>query len=542
MLLDASSIESDAQIACDICIVGAGAAGVTIARRLSESKLSVLLIESGGFEPDVTTQRLYRGKNVGHPYYEIDACRSRYFGGSTNRWGGWLRPLDAVDFARHDWLEWSGWPIAENDLRPYYDHAAHLLGLSQPSFDVERWQARLDKPLPLDGTNFHNSIFQYKALNFGETYRDNLVNASNVSVMLHANLTNIGLAEASDRVETLYISTLTGRRFTIHPRNVVLATGGIENARILLASNRSRPAGIGNENDLVGRFFMEHLHVAAGHLVTSCSANNNFYQRTRLDNLRVGGVISPNPDALDRHQLLTTSITLEDASYTVGPQRMSAPSAFNYELLRLYGRAKRGSLKPLTESAKLAAVNIANASRRLRTWKKSRSARSRVNLLQVTSHIRSLYFRSAQAPDPTSRVMLSNQQDALGVPEVLLDWRVKARDLASIERWINILSDDVESRNLGLVIPPLEGWHSEVVGGPHHMGTTRMSNDPKRGVVDANCRVHSVDNLYVVGSSVFATGGYANPTFTIVALALRLADHLVNLHHVSSIAKRSTHA
>ena len=520
-------MQSEAELSCDIAIVGAGAAGIAIAQRLCDSGISILLLESGGFEPDLAVQRLYRGKNIGHRYFDIDACRSRYFGGSTNRWGGWLRPLDQIDFVRHEWLEWSGWPITESDLRPYYEDAAALLGLVSPSFELETWQSRLGEPLALDDTNFKNVIFQYKAANLGEAFRDRLIAARNVTVVLHANLTNIGLADASNRVDTLAISTLTGRTFKVRPRQVVLATGGIENARLLLASVRDRSAGLGNENDLVGRFFMEHLHVAAGHLVaTSRATYNAFYRRNHINDMRVGGVVIPKNDALDRYQLLTTSITLEDASYSVGPQRMSSPSSLNNEVLGLYRRARRGSLKPVAEGAKSAALSVANTSRRIKTWFKARDARLRANLLETSNRIYSLYFRSAQAPDPESRVMLSSCNDALGVPQVMLDWRVKAQDIETINQWIAILDRDLQAKDLGLVVPPIDGWENDIIGGPHHMGTTRMATDPTRGVVDANCRIHSIDNLYVVGSSVFATGGYANPTFTIVALALRLAEKL----------------
>jgi choline dehydrogenase-like flavoprotein len=138
----------------------------------------------------------------------------------------------------------------------------------------------------------------------------------------------------------------------------------------------------------------------------------------------------------------------------------------------------------------------------------------------------SLYFRSEQAPDPNSRVTLSERLDALGVPEVRLDWRVNRFDLDSITGWLDVFDRDIRARGLGRVIPPAEGWQRGILGGPHHMGTTRMSADSQHGVVDEYCRVHSVDNLYVAGSSVFTTGGYANPTFTLVALALRLADTL----------------
>jgi choline dehydrogenase-like flavoprotein len=138
----------------------------------------------------------------------------------------------------------------------------------------------------------------------------------------------------------------------------------------------------------------------------------------------------------------------------------------------------------------------------------------------------SLYFRSEQAPDPDSRLTLSDRRDALGMPELRLDWRVNQVDIDAISGWLAALDGDVRAAQLGRVVPPRAGWERKIIGGPHHIGTTRMSASARSGVVDAQCRVHSVENLYVAGSSVFVTGGYANPTFTLVALALRLADTL----------------
>jgi choline dehydrogenase-like flavoprotein len=155
----------------------------------------------------------------------------------------------------------------------------------------------------------------------------------------------------------------------------------------------------------------------------------------------------------------------------------------------------------------------------------ARSARARAGLTKL-DRLYSLYFRAEQAPDPSNRVALSDRRDALGIPETRLDWHIKPIDRESILAWLDVFAGDLRAKGYGHVIKQADDWQQGVVGGPHHLGTTKMSAGARNGVVDEHCRVHSVDNLYVAGSSVFPTGGYANPTFTIVTLALRLADTL----------------
>jgi choline dehydrogenase-like flavoprotein len=528
MLVDARSVTSGREFACDLCIVGAGPAGIAIADRLRESGLYVVLLESGGFHPELATQKLFRGQSDGRSYYRLDACRFRLFGGSTNRWGGWCRPLEAADFEQHDWLPWSGWPIGPEALEQYRADAAKLFDLTDPRFDLAAWRDRLPPPLPLDGTDFESNVFQYSPeTNFGESYRAQLFVASNVTTLLYANLTQIRLDPDSGRVGVLQVASLTGRTFSVRARVVVLAAGGIENARLLLASRADRPMGLGNERDMVGRFFMEHLHVPAGHMVAAPgTVGREFYRKALYHGARIRGVITPTVDARARHRLLATSIAIEPASYSFGTPFVGWPPPITFGPIRLYRKLRDGRLEKVAEQIKRTAERAQGVPMRFRTWNAARSARGRAELGRGSSRLYSLYFRSEQAPDPSSRVALSERRDALGVPEIRLDWRLKHIDIDSITAWLDVLDRDMRGRGLGWVIAPAEGWQRELIGGPHHMGTTRMSADPQHGVVDEHCRVHSVDNLYIAGSSVFTTGGYANPTFTLVALALRLADTL----------------
>ena len=533
MLIDARSVAEAAEFTCDLCVVGAGPAGIAIVDRLRGSSLSVILLESGGFDLELPTQDLYRGEIRGDDYFRLDACRWRLFGGSSNRWGGWCRPLEAVDFMRREWLPYSGWPIDAAALRPYHADAARLFELPNARFDLAAWRDRLPEPMALEGSNFENTVFQHSPeTNFGDTRRLEIRKAGNVTAILHANLVSIHLDPGSERVGSLRVAALRRGAFTIRPRAVVLAAGGIENARLLLASRSDRPDGLGNEYDMVGRFFMEHLHVPAGHLIAATDSwSQQYFAKTVFSDVRLRGVITPTVDAQERFRLLSTSIAVEGARYSFGTPFVGWPPRLTFGPVRRYRMLRAGRWKGVVEWLKHAAEYAQSVPKKVRTWNAARSARNRARPLTGSERIYSLYFRSEQAPDPQNRVLLSTRRDALGIPQTRLDWRVKPIDLAAITGWAEVLDRDLRKRSMGRVIGPPEGWQRGIIGGPHHMGSTRMSADPRHGVVDAHCRVHSVANLYVAGSSVFATGGYANPTFALVTLALRLADTLRNRLH-----------
>ncbi len=528
MLIDARSVTENRRFDCDVCIVGAGPAGIAIVDRLRDSGLSLLLLESGGFNLERPTQTLYRGEIVGQDYFRLDACRWRLFGGGSNRWGGWCRPLEAVDYTRREWLENSGWPIGPEALHPYEADAAKLFELTGPNFDLETWQDRMPKPLTLKGSNFENIVFQFSPqTNFVDHYRRRIARAGNVTTLIHANLKSIQLDPGSRRAGLLTVSTLTGRTLTVRPRAVVLATGGIENARLLLASQHDQTEGLGNEFDAVGRYFMEHLHVPAGHILMAGETRHSaFYRKAFYGAAELRGLVAPTEDARRHHKLLGTSIALEPPRYYFGTPFVGWPPSITFGPVRMYKRFRTGRLKPLVERLKNFADHAYTLPQRFHTSRLAHRALVRAGQQGKYDRLAALYFRAEQAPDAANRVTLSGQLDAMGMPETRLEWRARSSDTDSIMSWLNIFERDLRERGLGDVIAPADGWEAGIIGGPHHMGTTRMSSDPRRGVVNAECRLHSVENLYIAGSSVFTTGGYPNPTFTLVTLALRLADTL----------------
>lgn len=483
MFQDARQVREGAIVDCDVCIVGAGAAGITIARELAGGGLSVVVLESGGLAEDAETQALYGGRIFGRPYFRLDECRTRRFGGSTNCWAGMCRPLSPLDLESRDWVEHSGWPIAYDELAGYYPRAQRICQLAAFDYRASAWASE-GAPLSLAGEAFESGVFQVNPLRFGKAYAPGLRSARNVTVHCNANVVDLVGRPGDARVERLAVRTLEGRRYAVRARATVLAAGGIENPRLLLAARAANPKGLGNGNGLVGRYFMEHPHVVSGvWLPSSAAPSLGFYRARRAGAVHVSGFLQPS-SALQREERI-----LDFASFLA---REAPLPEFEQALARFASETDGGSA-PATQAVFF------------------------MNELE-------------QAPNPASRVRLIPEEDALGMPRVQLEWRLSSIDKRTLRVGQHRFAQALARAGLGrlqvLLSEDDHTWPPDTIGGRHHMGTTRMHADPKHGVVDANCRLHEVSNLYVAGSSVFPTSGSANPTLSIVALALRLADHL----------------
>jgi len=516
-----------ADISCDLCIIGGGAAGVTIAQEFLGSRLSVCLLESGGFDFEAETQALYEGEVAGLAYPDLDVPRLRYLGGSTNHWSSQCAPLDALDMAPRPWVADSGWPLERAMLEPFYDRAHRVCDLGENLYGDARIKALGLTPPAVDPAKLRNYVWQYRTtaglghapLRFGSYYREQLEAADNLRVLLHANVTSIVTNEAANRVEHVAIAALDGPTGRVRPRHVVLACGGIENARVLLLSDKIEPQGLGNRHDLVGRYFMEHITGFGGSMVTSDSTplqeNYNYHENTKF---WVGLALS---EAVQAQAGVGNCAAL--LQYI--PNADSGLGA----LRRMWADAKEGEIPDnLGQEIRRVISDIDGAA--VAVWQRLSGAAPRVdNPAEIV-----LDIRAEQVPNPDSRVMLAADVDALGLRRTRLDWRLGDQDRRSMAVMGRTLGEEFGRLGLGRVrledwlLDQGDGWTSEVVESSHHMGTTRMATDPRQGVVDKDCRVHGVDNLFVAGSSVFPAGGHVNPTLTIVALALRLADQLKN--------------
>ena len=497
MFIDARTLDDGSRIDADLAIIGSGPAGISVARAMATPSLKVCIVESGGLEPEPEVQALYQGQNVGIEY-PMGTSRLRQFGGTSGHWGGFCRPLDPIDFEVRDWVPLSGWPFGREALDPYWEAASVTVETSPARYeDPDYWAAKTGANLlEWRGGRFMSRFFQFSPpTRFGQRYRAELAQSPDIRVLLHANVTNIAAVPSAAAVDHLDVRTLTGRRHRVHAKRYVLATGGIENARVLLLSNDVVPAGLGNQNDMVGRCFMEHPHLGgfADIVVADLSRLPPIYrEQVAVDGRNARVCYVPRGDYLRRKRRLTASFTMSVVD-SLGPEQVAADPRLAGPLDML--EAARPFLGDLPSGGVRLGIGCA----------------------------------CEQTPNPDSRVTLSDETDALGLRRTRLDWRLTEQERRSLIANIVDLGSELAAAGVGRMRPllPDDGlWEQRVGGGSHHMGTTRISDDPTRGVVDRNCRVHGVDNLYVAGSSVFPTSGSANPTLNIVALAYRLADHL----------------
>jgi choline dehydrogenase-like flavoprotein len=501
MFIDARSIDDGADIDCDVCIVGAGPAGITIARELDAGGARVCLLESGGLKAEEDTQSLYEGESVGgrykadriEPRRAVASTRLRFFGGTTNHWGGWSRPLDEIDFEERPAVPGSGWPIDRAELEPYYARAQKVCDLGPARYDAAYWARHTGKQLLPVPRPLVSQVYQVPArIRFAEIHREGLRRSRRVRVILHANAVRLAAAADATRIERVRVATLTGRRFDVSARRFVLAAGGIENARLLLASNDVRPRGIGNERDLVGRYFGDHPHGVAALFVLRPGLDLGFYGVQRAAGTMVLGAVATAEEFVRSEGLLRFSATF------FGAPRFKAPSRADV------------SKPPLADGI----PELLNA----------------IGGGGDPGLIGGLYMRTEMAPNRDSRVSLSTtSRDRLGLARVRVDWRPGPLERRTVDRSLEAIARALGRSGTGRLfsVPAHdESFWEKVVGGSHHIGTTRMHRDPRGGVVDANCRVHGIANLFVAGSSVFPTTGFANPTLTIVALALRLGRTL----------------
>jgi choline dehydrogenase-like flavoprotein len=439
--------------------------------------------------------------------------RLRYFGGSTNHWGNYCRPLDAIDFESRDWVPYSGWPFDKAHLDPYYERAQVLCQLGPFAYDTATWETPRSTALRFASDRVRTSMFQVRQppTRFGAGYRDELQTARNLTTLLHANVVNIETHETLRTVSRLRIACLSGNAFWVSAKWVVLAAGGIENARLLLLSNETQASGLGNENGLVGRFFMGHPMLDAGIFFPSDPflPATLYYEKRPVNHVSVTGHLTLSPETQRQQQLLNLNLALL-------PVFVSQRSVMSLR------RLLQGQFDQLGQDVRHVVADLDGV-----------AATVYRQLVKGMMPVEAFKLASAmeQTPNPESRVTLAPERDAFGKPQVRLNWQLSDLDIQSLRRSLEMIGAEMGRAGFGRLQITLdeqvETWPLD--SGGHHMGSTRMHPEPTSGVVDAQCRVHHLSNLFISGSSVFPTTGHANPTLTIVALAIRLADHLKRL-------------
>jgi len=514
---------SPEDIRTDIAIIGAGAAGITAAARFIDAGREVVLIESGGVDYEKASADFNKGHNVGESYYDLADARLRFFGGTTAIWGGRCAQLDAIDFERRSWVPHSGWPITLEGLKPWYAQARNLLDVGGMRNGREWIERQGLQELSVDHWSFDTRFDR-----FGYIARKALIDHPKLTLLLHATLRQIVPVESGRHVSHLDVQTPAGKHLRIEARTIILAAGGLENPRILLASKSVVSTGLGNQKDLVGRFFMEHPHARGGRVVKApvWKLLDAFRQR-RSGELQTAPLLKLDPELQRQRQVLNSALTLGARPPAGGSER---------GIKRIYLHA-RHTFDP-TQAGRTLWKTYRRAGRAI--TKLTGPVAPWLSVLRKQKEL-AVIIRSEQAPNPDSRVTLNGEKDAVGMPRIQLDWRLQDSEVRTASALVEALSRDFGRLHLGKVDKAewlrdgTSSWLSDPlisahpIGGYHHMGTTRMSDDPGTGVTDKWGRVHGMDNLYVCGSSVFPTSGWANPTLTILALTLRTADHILDL-------------
>ena len=541
MILDSSKLEGE-HLRCQVCIVGSGAAGITLALELGNEKLDIILVAGGGYEQSESDRKLHEGSIDPQDSHEpLEENRHRAFGGATNRWGGRLVPFDAIDFESRPFMNFSGWPIPYAEVANRYSRAMTLCETIPAEFRQRSNSLQFDLPDILEGGAIETTTCERWSMptDFGIRYREPLATSCHIRVLLNYHAVNLNLHSKLDRVDSIPIVSRDGQPLRVFAEVFILATGGIENARLLLVSRSQIADGVGNQNDMVGRCYMSHIAGTHGFVrLKSAKRQKPLFYRLAKDQ---HGTYSRRRfrlrDQAQRDLKVGNVIGFPMRSEASDPRHGDAVLSFLYlaEALsggnrsgRLSWRIFAGHVNNCIFNNPLAWISVAK-----QLWLRSQRPRLPFVLPYKSEAQDALFFQAEHTPNYESRLLLDGEVDEFGVPRIQARVRFSEIDrLTVIEfyrqldhglRWAELGSLDYDEamleRYLGSITTRFNSF-------AHHLGTTRMSTDPRSGVVDPDCRVHSICNLYVSGGSVFPTSGHANPTLTIIALALRLADYL----------------
>jgi choline dehydrogenase-like flavoprotein len=550
MHINAASLPMRATLAADVAIVGAGPAGIALALELADAGHQVLLIESGGNSYSREAQHLSNTAGEDRSHAPMSRAVRRQIGGASNLWSGRCVPFDPVDFEARKIVGDARWPVGYRELESYFPAACRWFKCGQPIFDAAQipdLAANSLIPGWPGGEVCATSLERYSLpTNFGRVYQARLKSSPLLTLISELTCTEIVSHPDGRSVEHLAARTLSGNQIRVRARRYVIAAGGVESTRLLFASNRHQPAGIGNHSGHLGHWYMGHvgMTIARAHFSTPPKATIYDFERDP-EGVYVRRRFTFSRDYLIEHDLPNIAMYIENPD-------MSDPSHGNGILSIIYlilasplghhviSEGVRHS-KIDTDSPPSTWLHLRNVVRHLPgtarfafTFGYRRFLRPgrKVPGFVVPSPTNSypLYYHAEHLPHHDSRVMPTNETDALGMPRVATNLHFADADIRNAIRAHEHLDRYLRRFGLGhleyLFEDPEQELRRRLVDGYHQAGTTRMSDRPEDGVLDQNLAVHGFEDLFVASSSAFATSGQANSTFMIVVLALRLANHL----------------
>ncbi len=530
---------------------------MTVVTELAGTGFRICLAESGSHESTNkgnALQKLHVDEGLEIKPYS----RERRLGGCSTTWAGLSSPLDEIDFSPRDFMEFSGWPISREELIPYYKQASERYRFPRLESIEGRpsEKARHHSDLRASWAVLEEKTFlaQADAQNFWKEHGDIFENHSGCDCYYNLSIKRLCTSQSGE-IQTAEARTAIGRRITIEAKTFVLACGGIENARILLNSNDLHPAGLGNQYDQVGRYFMNHPKVNSGTLrLTKNIRDSPYYFGAMQDGLAGYTGLRFCEDEQRKLGVLNSYVRfvpvypwsknagVEGLVYFVKKCKsirsyLKWQSAKRIVPLRDYSETGDDSLlqnaeKSILDYAKLVGLIAVNLPTVFRYgWSRLMDKRNSPPITKV--ELRNFL---EMEPHPENRVSLGNELDLHGDRIAKVSYQLTDLDLRSICELHKALAKEVSRQGIGTLESDIENHRHAFEDASHHMGTTRMGKDAASSVVDENCRIHGVRNVYLAGSSVFPTSGCANPTYTIVALSIRLAAHLRLNHRQYNLA------
>ena len=554
MFMESNDIAPGQLVEADTCVVGAGAAGISLAHDLGRSGRDVLLLEAGGRGEEAASQARYAGSVTDARLHSPpDRYRQRRFGGTSTIWGGRSMPLDPIDFEARDWVPHSGWPFGREALDPYYPRANEMCEAGAFEYraagapGAEKGPVMRPMIAGFEGEHFSADTLERfsRPTDFGKRYGKWLGDCASVRVLLHANVRHVQLVADGQSVDHLVVASGPGREFRVRARRYVLAAGGLETTRIMLASRDVHPQGVANHHDVLGRYYMCHLAGTIGAVQVQRPRDAVWHgYEVDADGVYVRRRLALRPQA-QRDARIGNFIArlhhprIGDAAH--GSAMLSLLFLMRpiipYEYAkRLYeADAAQTPLWPHVRNLAGAPLEAAGFAWHLFTKRILASRKFPSIIVRSPGNRFSVDFHAEQEPNPASRVKLSQERDDLGMHRLEVDWRYTPGDVHTVGESLRLLQGDFAATGAASFAYDPASVEFEMTRygayGGHHIGTLRMGNDPRTSMVDPDCRVHGVANLYVAGSAAFPTSSQANPTLTIVALALRLSDHLKESRH-----------
>jgi choline dehydrogenase-like flavoprotein len=556
MIIDGRTIENGSRLGCDVCIVGAGPAGLAAASELMDRGLRIVVLESGGFADDAATAALSACavEESADLYPDPRYARSRRVGGTAAQWDVdvdgrmhiHVMPFDAGDFRRRPWLAHSGWPIDLETLEPYYIRAHALCNAGPCDYLPQSWATSTFQPLAIPGERLVTRMLALspQAL-FQRVLPHRLKASEEVRLLTWSNAVELETERDASRVTGVRVACLDGRGFRVAARIVVLAQGGFEVPRLLLASRRFAPDGLGNGHDLVGRFLMDRQIVKAGVLVPPDGrlGRFGFYDLQQVRGKHRLGKLTLSERMVESEHLLGSLVSFSPRERSLRRKLLVQPfgrpttsRAPAYHAARAFRTALRDRRLPREPGAQLGRIlgglddlfyiRVLRRSRFQTQFNLDNGGWSVLPDLDTRFDGLDVHQMCEQSPDYDNRITLGDACDATGMPAAQVHFRWNLLDIQSILRTQEIMQAAFAEAGLGTLHLSRRGELPVVaqMSSHHPAGTTRMSSDPHRGVVDPECRVHGVSNLFVASSAVFPTSGFAPPTLTVIALAIRVGD------------------